>query len=81
MNYLTIDYNESFKINFNEVNETGVDFCRRTNDKTLLMVSYSGSLPSFLNNITNYNGPYDYQTMFDILQVGKWKSPDNSWGL
>lgn len=81
MNYLIINYNENSKINFDEVREQELDFCRRTSDKTYLMVSYSGSSPSFLDNISNYEGPYDYQTMFDILQIGKWKSPDFNWGL
>lgn len=81
MNYLIIDYIEKDKVDYDQIREISFDFCRRTINNNRFMVSYENSVPNFINNLSNYEGPYDYSSMFDILQTEQWKSVDFDWGL
>jgi len=62
------------KVNFNEVEQTR-ESARRNNDQTKCILTWKQSLrPSFISQLTEYEGPFTIAELDHILENLEWNS-------
>ncbi len=74
--YLIISTSEINKIDFTQVCETSEDTLRKSVDETKTFIKWDKVPPSFLNELTNTQGPYSYEEILIILNSPEWTSQD-----
>lgn len=74
--YMIFNFSELNKINFNEVLETNINTVRKSIDQTKTFVKWVGNtIPSSVQELTTYEGPYTHSEMLDILSTSEWIIP------
>lgn len=70
--YIVFNVSELNKVDFSQVKETSVDTVRKSLDGTKTFISFP-STPTFLDELTTKQGPYNYPTLMDILNTFEWR--------
>lgn len=70
--HIIFNVSEIDKINFNETQENSINELRRSIDGTKTFVKWTGSNPSFVQNLTTKEGPYNYYRFISIIRTPEW---------
>ena len=70
--YLIIQTSQINLVNFNEVLETSPETMRFNVDNSKTFVKWDGEDPSFIVNLSNTEGPYNYDQFMVILNTAEW---------
>ena len=70
--HIIFNVSEIDKINFNEIQENSSDELRKSIDGTKTFVKWEGNTPSFVQNLTTKEGPYNYFQFITILRTPEW---------
>lgn len=70
--YLIIQTSEINLVNFNEVLETDAETMRLSVDGTKTFIKWDGEDPSFIGNLSNTEGPYNYDQFMVVLDTPEW---------
>jgi hypothetical protein len=70
--YLIIQTSQINLVNFNEVLETSPETMRFNVDNSKTFVKWDGEDPSFINELSNTEGPYNYDQFMVILDAPEW---------
>lgn len=71
-NYLIIPVSELSKVDFEQVCETSADTVRKSTDETKTFIKWDGEQPSFINTLSNVDGPYTHNEIIEILNTEEW---------
>lgn len=74
-NYIIFPVSQLNLIDFDQVLETSADTVRKSVDETKTFVKWEGDQPSCIYNLTNTEGPYNYDEMLDVLSTSEWTVP------
>lgn len=75
LKYVIFDFDEVYKIDFNEVRETSISTLRKSVDGTKTFVKYSDEMPSSVNNLSTKSKEYTHSEIIDILSTIEWLKP------
>lgn len=70
--YLIILTSEINLVNFDEVLETAAETMRFSVDGTKTFIKWDGEDPSFIGNLSNTEGPYNYDQFMVVLDTPEW---------
>ena len=76
--YIIINITEIGLIDFNEVLETSQSTIRISVDGTQTVLKWEGSEPSFVANLSSYDGPYTHSEILTIMATAAWNDPSPS---
>ena len=72
-NFIIFNTNELSLIDFNQILETSIDTLRRSVDGTKTFIKWDGEVtPTFVNNLTTKEGPYNEIQILSILDNPEW---------
>lgn len=74
--YIIINMTEVGLVNFNEVLETSEETLRLSLDGTQTILKWGGNEPSFISNLSSYDGPYTHSEILTILATPEWNNPN-----
>ncbi len=74
--YIIINIAEVGLVDFNEVLETSEETLRLSLDETQTVIKWDGSEPSFVANLSSYDGPYTHSEILTIMATPEWTDPD-----
>ena len=72
--YIIINMTEIGLVNFNEVLETSQSTIRISVDGTQTVLKWEGSEPSFVANLSSYDGPYTHSEILTIMATSAWSN-------
>ena len=72
INYITLDYSEINKVNFDEILETSIDTLRLNNDRTKTTIKWIGDEPSFISELDSKSIIYNNEEILIILTEPEW---------
>jgi hypothetical protein len=70
--HIIFNVSEIDKINFNEIQENSISELRKSIDGTKTFVKWEGNTPSFVQNLTTKEEPYNYYRFISILRTTEW---------
>ena len=70
--YITLDYSEINKVNFDEILITSIDTLRLNNDGTKTFIKWIGDEPSFVSELDSKSIIYNNEEILIILQQPEW---------
>ena len=70
--YMIIPASAVHMVDFSKVCQTSAETMFYSIDKTQTFVKWDGTMPDFLAEIPNAQGPYDGETMTAILATNAW---------
>ena len=70
--YVVFNVSEIDKVDFSQVFETSSDTLRKSLDGTKTFISFDKA-PSFLNDMTTKEGPFDHLAVTAILNTFAWR--------
>ena len=74
--YIIINMTEIGLVDFNSVLETSQATVRISVDGTQTVVKWDGSEPSFVANLSSYDGPYTHSEILTIMATAAWTDPN-----
>lgn len=74
--YLIIVSTDVNKVDFNQVKETSANTLRYSLDGTKTFIKWDYDTPTFINDLTNPEGPYNHSEMINILATPEWTDPN-----
>ena len=74
--YIIINMTEIGLVDFNEVLETSQSTIRISVDGTQTVLKWEGSEPSFVANLSSYDGPYTHSEILTIMATAAWTDPN-----
>ena len=74
--YIIINTTEIGLVNFSEVLETSQSTLRLSLDGTQTVLKWEGSEPSFVSNLSSYDGPYTQSEILTIMATTAWTDPN-----
>tara|TARA_Y100000389_G_scaffold44951_1_gene39678 strand:+ start:499 stop:747 length:249 start_codon:yes stop_codon:yes gene_type:complete len=74
--YIIINTTEVGLVNFNEVLETSEESLRLSLNSLQALIKWEGNEPSFLSNLSSYDGPYTHSEIITILATPEWTDPN-----
>ena len=74
--YITINTTEIELVNFNEVLETSETTLRLSVNGLQTLLKWEGSEPSFVANLSSYDGPYTHSEILAIMATPEWTDPN-----
>jgi len=74
--YIIINITEIGLVDFNEVLETSQSTLRISVDGTQTVLKWEGSEPSFVANLSSYDGPYTHSEILTIMATAAWNDPN-----
>ncbi len=74
--YIIINITEIGLVDFNEVLETSQSTLRISVDGTQTVLKWEGSEPSFVANLSSYDGPYTHSEILTIMATAAWTDPN-----
>ena len=74
--YIIINITEIGLVDFNEVLETSQSTLRISVDGTQTVLKWEGSEPSFVANLSSYDGPYIHSEILTIMATPAWTDPN-----
>ena len=72
MNFLIYELNDSDKIDMTQCISNSPLLIKNSLDNTKSFICYD-TTPSFVNQLTNTQGPYNYSEMMSVLESADWK--------
>ena len=74
--YVILNTSELPLVDFTQVLETSAETVRRNSDGTKTFVKFEGNeTPSFINQLTSIQGPYNHNEILTILAGPEWIKP------
>ena len=74
--YVILNTSELPLVDFTQVLETSAETVRRSSDGTKTFVKFEGNeTPSFINQLTSIQGPYNHNEILTILAGPEWIKP------
>lgn len=73
--YLIFPTSQLFKVDFNQVEETSAETIRKSVDGLKTFIKWDETNPTFISELTNTEGPYDYEQILQILSTPEWSEP------
>jgi hypothetical protein len=73
--YLIFPTSQLFKVDFNQVEETSAETIRKSVDGLKTFIKWDENNPTFISELTNTEGPYDYEQILQILSTPEWNEP------
>jgi hypothetical protein len=70
--YLIFNLSELNVVNFSEVLETSENTLRLNVAGTKTFIKWEGTTPSFVNNMSTKEGPYNHEEIMTILSTSEW---------
>jgi hypothetical protein len=74
--YLIFPVDQLSKVDFTQVLETSQDTVRKSVDETKTFVKWEDQPPSFINQLTDTEGPYTHTEMLNMLSTEEWTNPE-----
>lgn len=74
--YLIITSEDVNKVDFNQVKETSAETLRYSLDGTKTFIKWDYDTPTFIDELTNTEGPYNHSEMINILSTPEWTDPN-----
>ena len=74
--YIIINTTEVGLVNFNEVLETSEATLRLSINGLQTLLKWEGSEPSFVANLSSYDGPYTHSEILAIMATPEWTDPN-----
>jgi len=74
--YIIINMTEIGLVDFNSVLETSQSTLRLSLDETQTVLKWNGSEPSFVSNLSSYDGPYTHSEILAIMATTAWADPN-----
>ena len=71
-NYVIFNISEVDLVNFDQILETSADSLRKSKDGLKAVIKWNGSSPSFINNMTSIEGPYNETEILVIMETPLW---------
>jgi len=71
-NYVIFNISEINLVNFDQILETSADSLRKSKDGLKAVIKWNGSSPSFINNMTSIEGPYNETEILVIMETPLW---------
>ena len=71
-NYVIFDISELDLVDFNEILEDSPNSLRKSKDSQKAVIKWSGNSPSFINNMTSIEGPYNETEILAIMATDYW---------
>ena len=75
-NFMIFNVSELGSVDFNEVLETSQATVRISVDGTQTVLKWNGSEPSFIANLSSYDGPYTHSEILTIMATPAWNDPN-----
>lgn len=76
--YAIINSQDFDKIDFNEIDQTSLDTVRKNNEGTKGVLKWSTEQdPSFLQNLTSFEGPFTIEEVSHVLLNPEWNGGDD----
>jgi hypothetical protein len=75
LTYLIIPVSELSKVIFTDVSETSINTIRKSINLQKTFIKWDGETPSFVNDITDSEGPYNHSEILVILSTPEWMDP------
>ena len=72
--YIIINMTEIGLVDFNDVLETSQSTIRISVDGTQTVLKWEGSEPSFVANLSSYDGPYTHSEILTIMATSAWSN-------
>jgi len=79
--HIIFNISEIDKINFNETQENSINELRMSINGVKSFVKWEGNTPSFVQNLTTKEGPYNYYQFITILRTPEWTDPNPMGGI
>lgn len=73
--YLILPVTELPKVDFTQIEETSEETVRKSVDKSKTLIKWDNEDPTFLPELNNTEGPYNYTEILDILSTPEWTEP------
>ena len=71
-NYVIFDISELDFVDFNEILEDSPNSLRKSRDSQKAVIKWNGNTPSFINNMTSIEGPYNETEILAIMATSLW---------
>lgn len=71
-NYVIFNVSELDLVDFNQILEDSPDTLRRSRDGAKSVIKWDGISPSFINNMTSIEGPYNETEILAIMATPLW---------
>jgi hypothetical protein len=73
--YLIFPTSQLFKVDFNQVEEASAETVRKSVDGLKTFIKWDEINPTFISELINIEGPYNYEQMLQILLTPEWSEP------
>ena len=74
--YIIIDMTEVSLVDFFQVLQTSEETLRLSVDEYQTVLKWEGSEPSFVANLSSYDGPYTHSEILAIMATPAWTDPN-----
>tara|TARA_R110000824_G_scaffold73953_2_gene188251 strand:+ start:340 stop:588 length:249 start_codon:yes stop_codon:yes gene_type:complete len=74
--YIIIDMTEVSLVDFSQVLQTSEETLRLSVDEYQTVLKWEGSEPSFVANLSSYDGPYTHSEILAIMATPAWTDPN-----
>jgi hypothetical protein len=73
--YVTFSPSELYKINFDQVLETGPETCRRSIDGSQVLIKWLGHPPSCVLDVLNKSQFMTHEQVLELMTTSEWAPP------
>ena len=70
--YIIIDMTEVSLVDFSQVLQTSEETLRLSVDEYQTVLKWEGDEPSFVANLSSYDGPYTHSEILAIMSTPEW---------
>ena len=74
--YIIIDMTEVSLVDFSQVLQTSEETLRLSVDEYQTVLKWEGDEPSFVTNLSSYDGPYTHSEILAIMATPEWTDPN-----
>jgi hypothetical protein len=74
--YIIIDMTEVSLVDFSQVLQTSEETLRLSVDEYQTVLKWEGDEPSFVANLSSYDGPYTHSEILAIMATPEWTDPN-----
>ena len=74
--YIIIDMTEVSLVDFSQVLQTSEETLRLSVDEYQTVLKWEGDEPSFVANLSSYDGPYTHSEILAIMATAAWTDPN-----
>ena len=74
--YIIIDMTEVSLVDFSQVLQTSEETLRLSVDEYQTVLKWEGDDPSFVANLSSYDGPYTHSEILAIMATPEWTDPN-----